>query len=183
MGVSAMVKFFQMTYVDDKKYKPFGVANIPSEIDPFLLPVSGISVDSWRPFDMSLKEGILADYLANDLGARLCSERMRDTIESCKLTADVLQWLNVQVVDDSGMPITYYILHFPKNFHVVSQEHSLFAGDMVVKPVLEYSVSQHLSIFTLPNEGGITTFVSSSVKEAMESSELTGMDFEKVNVA
>jgi hypothetical protein len=165
-----------MTYAEDYEYEQFGVAYAPFEVDPFLLPISGTKIEAWKPLTLELRDGQYADYLSNDLGARLCSETLRKVIETHCSNNDELQWLEVYV-SHAKETKEYYVLHFPIDFPVINKDKSLMAGDMVVKSVLDISIVKDHTIFTLPAEGGRIIFVSENLKEAIEHSNLTGMSF------
>ena len=171
-----------MTYADEEDYSHIGVAYSSEDIDALLLPISGTPIETWEPIRLALRDGGLVDYLANDLGARLCSARLREIIETARTQRDSIQWVDVNVVSDSGEETPYHILHFPTAPPVVKKECSTYAGDMVVKAVLDESVVRGLSIFALPDEGGRITFVSSAMRNRILLSGLTGMDFHPVRV-
>ena len=177
------MKYFQMTYAEDKDYEIYGVAYISSDVDPFLLPISGKRVKSWVPIYFELRDGKFSDYLTNDLGARLCSEKLKTIIENNLTKNDQLQWLEAIVVTKDGHPRKYYILHFPEDHPIINEEKSIMAGGMVVKPVIDQNCAKEHNIFTLPKEAGRTIFLSESLKKIIDKSKLTGMSFLKVSVA
>jgi hypothetical protein len=168
-------KIYQMTYSEDDDYASFGVAySMDSEF--FQMPYSGTKVESWTTKDLHLRNGGFADYLANDLGVRLCSQKLRKIIDEINTAQDFIQWLPVNVLNEGGAK-QYSILHFPVNVPVVNREKSLIVGDMLVKAVLNKDVAEKLTIFTLPNEPGRTIYVSSSLKKLIEDSKCTGISF------
>ena len=173
-----MTNFYQMTYCENEKYQSFGVACADQDIDPFLLPESGVKIDSWKSINLDLRYGGYADYLSSDLGGRLCSEKLRDLIDKNISDNDYVQWLDANVIDGSECK-KYYFLHFPKNIPVVNKDRSIFAGDMVVKVVLDAKIVSPLSIFTLPDEVGRTLFVSEKVKKIISENNITGVSFLK----
>ena len=177
------MKYFQITYAENSDYEPYGVACASSDVDPFLLPKSGTKIESWKPLTLELRRGEFADYLTNDLGARLCSLHMKRILEKNRSINDELQWLEVLVSKTNGESKKYYALHFPEDYPVVNKEKSTMAGDMVVKSVLDINTVKDHNIFTLPGEAGRTIYISEHLKEAIESNELTGMAFVKVSTA
>jgi hypothetical protein len=177
------MKYFQMTYAEDNDYEPYGVAYAPPDIDPFLLPISGTKIELWTTLSLELREGKFADYLTNDLGARLCSEKLKKIIDSNRSGNDQVQWLEVIVSEENGHCENYYILHFPEDYLVINKDKSIMAGDMVVKSVLDISIVKDHDIFTLPGEAGRTIFVSESLKKTIVKNKLSGMAFTKVLAA
>ncbi len=173
-----MVSFYQMTFCEDKKYQSFGVAYADPDVDLLLLPESGVRIDSWKSINLELRCGGYADYLSSDLGGRLCSEKLKDLIEQNISDNENVQWLDVNVSGDLECK-KYYFLHFPKNIPVINKDRSIFAGNMVVKVVLDAQLVSHLSIFTLPDEVGRTLFVSEELKKVISKNNITGVSFFK----
>lgn len=177
MGI-VMSSFYQMTFCEEEKYQSFGVAYAHPDVDLFLLPKSGVRIDYWESIKLELRCGGYADYLSSDLGGRLCSEKLKDLIDQNISDNDDIQWLDVNVIDDQKCK-KYYFLHFPKNIPVINKDRTIFAGNMVVKVVLDTQLVSHLSIFTLPDEVGRTLFVSEKLKKIISKNNITGVSFSK----
>jgi hypothetical protein len=181
--MAMMSLFYYLHYSEEKDYEPYGVAYAPEEVDLFVIPVSGIYVNDWKEIQFKLKGGEFADYLANDLGGRLCSSKLREIVNENISPKDKIQWLNVSIINENKEERTYYILHFPVNNYILNKEKSLITEDgVVVKAVLDNESIKDLNIFTLPDESGITTFVSKKIKKIMEQSGCTGVAFSKVPI-
>ena len=144
--------------------------------------MSGIPVDHWSSVELSLRDGGSADYLANNMGLHLCSEKLRNTIEHVRPDSDCVQWLDA-VVSDGHESRQYHVLHFPVDYPVVDESKSIMAGPMVVKPVLLASVVANRHIFTLPSSPGGRLFVSERLKDTIVQANCTGMGFSKVSVS
>lgn len=172
-----MTRFYQMTYVSDAEYAPFGVAYAAAHVPALLLPPSGTRVQNWMPLTLELRDGEYADYLANDLGARLCSRRMREVVDASCTEHDDIQWLCTQVVAQDGESRPYSILHFPSDFPVLNRDHSVMAGDMPMQVVLSWQDALGHAIFTLPGEQGRRTYVAEEMRRALERDRLTGIAF------
>lgn len=178
-----MSLFYYLHYSEEEDYEPYGVAYAPEETDLFVIPVSGINLSDWKEIQFNLKEGDFADYLANDLGGRLCSSKLKKIVDDNISQKDQIQWLNVSVINENNEERTYYILHFPVNIDILNKEKSTITEDgVVVKAVLANETIKDLNIFTLPDEGGITTFVSKKIKKIIEESGCTGVAFSKVPI-
>ena len=173
--------FFQMMYAEEEKYSPAGVAYGPEDAGLFVVPRSGVPVDRWRLLELALRDGEFTDYLANDMGVRLCSERLRACIEEVRRERDAVQWLEAGV-SDTRQTRQYHVLHFPIDYPVVNESKSIMAGPVVVKPVLLASGVRNRDIFALPNAPGRTLFVSETLKDAILEANCTGMGFTKVSV-
>lgn len=177
-----MKNYFELTYCDEELYAPFGVAYAPANTDAFLLPPTGEQIANWEPLEFELRDGGFADYLSNDLGARLCSESMRLVIDRNRSECDEIQWLPVSVRTPNGIARACFILHFPKNFDVFNKRASIMSGDVMVEPVLDKDQTAQRNLFGFPSESGRTTYVSSHLKAAMEGAGLTGIECIPVRV-
>lgn len=173
--------FFQMLFAEEEEYRPAGVAYGPEEADLLVLPMSGIVVGRWSPVELSLRDGGFADYLANNMGLHLCSEKLRNMIEHVRPESDCVQWLDA-IVSDTHESREYHVLHFPVDYLVVNESKSIMAGPMVVKPVLLASAVADRHIFTLPSSPGGRLLVSERLKDAILEANCTGMGFTRVSV-
>lgn len=144
---------------------------------------SGVCVESWVPIVLQLKHGKFADYLANNMGVRLCSTEMRNVINENRTSNDKIQWLDVNVTDCEGGPKGYWILHFPRNYPIVNERNSSFSGKRLVQAVIDSASARKYRIFTLPGTFGPTMFVSNDMKCALEQAYLTGIAFDAATVA
>lgn len=172
-----MTKIYQMLFNDEGV---FGVAESVDNSDLLVLPYDGI-VENWHPLRLKITEGEFADYLANDLGGRLCSERLKNVLQQHASPSDELQWLPVEVKGDEENR-SYAILHFPKPPDILNKNKSIYAGDFVVKPVfLKDAISRH-HVFAYSKAGHLKLFVSEPVKLAIEAEGCTGIEFSEAPV-
>jgi hypothetical protein len=166
-----MTKSYKILFDDRGIY---GVAKTLKTGPNFTLPDSG-TVEDWQTLILDLVEGDFADYLASNLGCRLCSKRLKDLLDSHASSVDELQWLPV-IVREGTEQRPYSILHFPNPPDVLNKEKSLFARYFVVKPVLSEAAVGNHQVFSYPGGGEITLFVSRKVKLAIKSAGYSGME-------
>jgi hypothetical protein len=172
-----MALYFQLLLTHDYHY---GVAYLPPSANAFVLPLSGVKVESWEHITLELRNGEYADFQASDLvGARLCSENLRKVIENNRSGNDEIQWLEVSVLYSAIETRRYYVIHFPVNYPIINKEKSLMAGHAVVKPVLSLENITGHEIFAVPS--GRRIFVSEKMKNAIETAKLTGLSFSRVS--
>ncbi|MBN73788.1 MAG: hypothetical protein CME32_31415 [Gimesia sp.] len=169
--------YFQILLDDEHEY---GVATAIDYNELFFLPRSG-AVSDWHPIKMKLTEGTFVDYLANDLGCRLCSRRLKNILQLSAALDDEFQWLPVEVHKQREM-CSYYILHFPNPPDILDKKRSLFAGDFVVKPAFSRDKIGGHQVFVYPKAGELKLFVSEAVKLAIEKEACTGMELSRVPV-
>jgi len=177
-----MPEIYQMTYASDEAYAPYGVAYAAEGTDLFLLPHSGTRAQSWKCLALKLRDGAFADYLANNVGGRLCSEALYDIIERNRSPKDELQWLETTVSTVGKESRRYYFLHFAQNYPVVNEKESLMHMGTVITPVLSAQGIKGHEIFALPGEPGIRTFVSVRLKTLVQQGKMTGVAFVKARV-
>jgi hypothetical protein len=179
-----MRKFFMMQYADEEANAPYGVA-YKKEKKLFLLPPSGERVNSWNSECLTLQSGEFADYLANNAGLRLCSDKLREIIENCRGGKDALQWLETTVSDLMGARRKYFALHFPEDYDVLDRKRSILAGGgkMIVKGVLSRAGVDGHRVFSYPRESGRRCLVDDLVRQTIENAGCTGMGFSEVSVS
>lgn len=139
-------------------------------------------VEGWVPLEVEVRGGAPTDYLANNVGVRLCSERLKEALEQASTGADEFQWLDAEVLDEAGTRHKYYVLHFPALPEVLDPERTITSrGWFVVKPVVARSrVGQHC-VFSFPG-GTSRTVITDQVRKAIEQAGCTGVDFAPVAV-
>jgi hypothetical protein len=173
-----MPSFFKMLFQEQES---LGVGRTTNSVG-FALPYAGY-VDKWTVPTLKIQDGDYPDYLASNLGCRLCSERLKGLLSRHCSASDVLQWLEVRVQKD-GQERVYYMLHFPIPPDVLHKTKTIFAGaDFVVKPVLSKTAVGDHRVFTYPKNEGLPLFVSAEVKLAIEFLGCTGIEFSRVPIA
>jgi hypothetical protein len=161
-----------------KSSREHGVAYFATE-ERFLLPDVG-NVEAWQPLLGVLRRGRFCDYLASDLGVRLCSPLVRNILDESATPADDLQWLPAEVASSQGSPRSYFILHFPSQLDVIDRSKSLMAGDVVVRPLLRAERFVGHSVFTYQGGGGITLYLRGDVERRLKAAGCTGLQFSGV---
>lgn len=143
----------------------------------FHLPYIGV-VTEWKTLTLELRDGGYPDYLASNIGSRMCSTRLKDILQSLAAPIDELHWLPIEVtLGTESRP--YWILHFPNPPDVLNKERTIFAGCCVVKPVLAKEVVGNHQVFSYPRAGQLKLFVSEQVKRAIEAAGCTGGHFSR----
>lgn len=132
----------------------------------FVLPSDGL-VREWPELSLELTNGEVApDYMANDLGVRLCSPRMRDVLDAFAGANDVLQWLPVRVLSPTETS-DYWVLHFPYPGDVLGSS-TLRSGDFVVRPAFALSKLAGHAVFTYKGAGTMRLTMRSDVVGKLE---------------
>jgi hypothetical protein len=155
-----------------------GVGYAPPNVECHL-PTRGGVVDPWCAIPFALRDGGFADYQANNLGIFLCSSRMHHVISEAISGVDRIQWLEASVSDGKEQR-PYFVMHLPERVDVLNKKKSIWAGDFVVKPVLDLGAIGSHRVFSYPGTAQ-RVIVSSEVKSAIEAFGLIGMEFSRVS--
>jgi hypothetical protein len=124
-----------------------------------------------------LRDGKASDYLANDMGWRLCSDLMRSVLDPY-LPPSNENWIPVSVTD-AQVTHTYHVLLAPDASEALS-DRTLYAKDgRVIKPVIALDRIGDRHVFTIGGRD-LTLIVSTEVREALDASGCTGVSYEKV---
>lgn len=152
-----------------------------SNPDLFFLPDHGI-VEHWAGRDLTLSEGVITDYLASDMGCRMCSEKMRGVLDESRSENDHLQWLPV-VVHAGKESLTYYILHLPTPLPILDKDRTLYAagGRAVVKPVIDPKAAEGHAVMAYPGAGQLGLVVNEATMKALKRAGCTGMSFSRMS--
>ncbi|MEW6173810.1 MAG: DUF1629 domain-containing protein [Bacillota bacterium] len=165
-----------------KQDDPLGVAYAPLEAD-HLMVWDGEQITDWSKVRFVLKDGPYADYQGNDLGWRLCSEKLRHIIEAHADEQDKLKWLDAIVVAENGEMRDYYILYFsePLPLDILDKKKTIFNPNdlaIVVRPCLNITAIGNHKVFTYI--GGCSPwFVSTEVRDAIIAANCTGIELAK----
>ena len=137
-------------------------------------------VEQWLVPALHVTGGAPTDYLANSIGVRLCSARLRDVIESCRGEDDQIQWLSAEVFDSSGARHEYQVLHFVDLPDVLDAKRTILVDpNFVVKPVVSRRKCLGRHVLAFPG-ADIRWIVSEVVRESVVASGCTGMEFSEV---
>lgn len=144
----------------------------------FFLPDPGI-VKDWEPMTLELRDGEFADFQADNLGCRLCSDRLKRILEEHASPDDDLQWLPV-TVRQGRKRRAYWILHFPNPPDIVNKKKSVYDyGSLTDLVLLESRIGGH-QVFSYPTGGQLPLLISEKVKRAIQAARCTGMEFYRV---
>ncbi len=169
--------YYRILFLEEEH---LGVGHTTIQKELFFLPDAG-KVENWKPIVLELKDGGYPDYLASNLGCRLCSERLKAILADNASPSDVLEWLEV-VVKSGSMARPYFILHFPEPADVLDRNESTLVDDFVVKPVLADAAAKGHHVFAYPKCGCLPLFVSDNVRRKILTANCTGIEFSRLPV-
>lgn len=135
---------------------------------------------TWETPVFMMEYGKFADYLDNDCGWCLCSEKLKNILEPYIDNAFKVLWLPVNVRGDETM-ITYYALLietplFQKEVVDYEKSKKLKDGEVYL-PHFVYSKIKNFSLFVV-DEYPSYVFVSNEIKQILENEKITGIGFQ-----
>lgn len=142
-------------------------------------------------FFYDMEEGNIAtDYLANDKGWFVVSEKLKNILESINTE---IQFLPVEVVEKhQRMNVgNYYVANVVKLIDALCLEKSDYFETEIEELGTIYTVSKYaiyeekvndVDVFKLPNHQEIPIFVSERFKNIVEDNAITGIEFLEISV-
>ena len=181
-------RYYELMWSDpEDDDDPGGVAYAPGSFELWLEPHSTL-LTTWNVPTFQLRDGSFTDYLANNKGLPMCSEHMREIIETHRGQADLLEWLPVEVHDVQPGPAGvggeeqqsrhYAIPHLLEELDVVDTTRSIMASTgFVVKPHLILAKIGAHQIFRYRGGGDMTICMSNKLRLALLEWGCTGCHF------
>lgn len=133
---------------------------------------------------------MLTDYLANDKGWFVLSEKLKRLLEAMNTE---IQFLPVEILErESNNKHTYYIANILRLVDALCLENSEYFETEIPSLGTIYTVSkfavfenrtQNSDIFKLTNRQEIPVFVSENFKNTIEGNNITGIFFTEIRVA
>ncbi len=165
----------------------FGVALTDDEVDRrFLLLDRGI-VTEWTPVEFCIQhgewEGEAGDFVQNDLGWRLCSQRMKNLLDGQLSDTDKIQWLPSYLTDLVGQRTQHFVLHFPEIPDILNLDagETIYhkESEVLIRPCISLEKAEGHRIFNIRGLQS-ATIVHASVKEAIEAARMQGVEFHSI---
>jgi hypothetical protein len=124
----------------------------------------------------TVTDGVLTDYLANDLGVRLCSESMRNAIED--FAPGACEWSEATVIA-AGKANRYFVLEACESMTNYLSALTKRTDLCIIKAVLDRRANPIAPILQV-EDGGMRWAVHASVIETSTWQALTGVELTKV---
>lgn len=172
----------------------YSEAGEPGDTTLLLMFSRGIKCESWDEdfcFYYDENEGNRAtDFLANDKGWFLVSDKLRKVLESLNTE---IQFLPVKIMERKSkkeLP-DYYIANILRVVDALCLEKSVYSEVNIEKlgtiyNVIKYGIfaekTENSDLFKLANRQEIPIFVSENFKNKIEKEKITGIDFLEIKV-
>jgi hypothetical protein len=174
MGMMVQERFFYMHW---KENDSGGIAHSAATKNiEFVEQLRGLQK---VPFVFSIKDGPYQDYLANNLGWPLMSERLKGIIDS-KAEREKPAWIIAEVISESSMSLNYFVPLFSGWLDVLNHEKSIITkNNLVIKAHLSKDKVCGLEFFPVPGSA-FRIIISERIKKEIEKHKITGVDFSLV---
>jgi hypothetical protein len=178
-----MTEYYTVHWASEgtKDYKLTGVAYVDESFSSIMVSENGIRVKNWKILEFELRKGIFTDYLPNNVGARMCSQKLRCIIDDIRTLRDDIQWLDA-IVKSSNITKIYYILHFPRLYKVLDLKYSVFDEDGLIKPILRADAFKERHLCSIPDKYGVQWYISKQLKEQIVKAKCSCISFTKMKV-
>lgn len=157
----------------------------------FIVGKKYLNWDNRFHFFYNKNEGdILTDYLANDKGWFVVSEKFKALLETMETE---IQFLSIDITEkESEKKYSYFIANILRLVDALCLEDSEYFETEIPNLGTIYTVSkfaiyeskvQSSDVFKLSNRQEIPVFVSENFKNIIEKNDITGMSFTEIRVA
>jgi len=153
-----------------------GIGQINSELLP-----EDLCIQSEISIDVLLKDGHVRDFLPNNIGYPLFSEKFKNLLVG-EINCESCKWVRVNVLNEDGDIFAFYFLCFSKDIDILDYKRSIITmDDMVVKPVISLEKIKGIDVVNIPKSVS-RILVSEKVKKVVDNSDLLGFAFTKAPV-
>ena len=156
-------KFFKLHFKDDD-------GAVAKAADDFKFPTD---YENLETFVFSFEKPP-QDFLANDLGWPLLSERMKKIISEFS-DETFLTWKVVEI-KNNDLIYKYFLPIFKQELDVLDLEKSIVVRDFVVKPHLSLKKVINLAVFKIP-KSEVGLIVNDVLLKELKLSKLSGLDY------
>lgn len=174
------------------------VAYCPNDTFLTLELLDNLSDATFLPFDMELHSvwvennlikgevsDIFSDYLSNNLGCSIVSQRLRSVIDNYRNGTESLHWISVNIKGKSKQ-YEYFIPFFEKYLDTLDREKTVIdrTTNTIIKPVFDYEKYKQYAIFHSPDyvywQMSFSLYINENIKKAIIKSGIKDMIFEKI---
>lgn len=175
-------------FIDVSDSNNYGCAIAPKGIHSDVFPIEGYVNDIEMIF--KLQDGIYSDFMNNNLGLTICSEKFKEIIDKNKSETDIIQWIDTYIQSENEEKRKYYILRLPVLTDCIDFNKSKFFE----APFFQYAGyicldknkicgRQVLKIkYPEGKAGPSRLIVSGKIRKDIEENKLAGIIFEKLDV-
>lgn len=150
------------------------------------------------PFDMELHSvkiedrlvkgdlsDICSDYLSNNLGCSIVSQRLRAVIDNYLNGTESLRWISVNIKGKSRQ-YDFFIPFFSKYLDTLDKEKTIIdrTTNTIIKPVFDYDKCKQYSIFHSPDyvfwQMSLSLYINEDIKKGIIKAGIKDLLFERI---
>ncbi len=139
--------------------------------------------------DLDNLEVVWEDFLPNNIGVPLMSEKLKNIIEGNLFGNEDIDWVTCKVWAKDKFKI-YYIIRFNTLLDVLDiQKTKYLAGtDLIIIPYFSSDKINQFSVFTIPTSDNLykislSLFVNYTIKKLIQKEKLKGVDFSTIKIS
>lgn len=139
--------------------------------------------------DLDNLEVVWEDFLPNNIGLPLMSEKLKNIIEGNLSGNEDIDWVTCKVWAKDKFKI-YYIIRFNTLLDVLDiQKTKYLAGtDLIMIPYFSSDKINQFSVFTIPTSDNLykislSLFVNYTIKKLIQKEKLKGVDFSTIKIS
>lgn len=127
----------------------------------------------WQPPEYRLDGGIFGDYLGDGRGLRLCSDELRDALESARGPHDDLEWLPAWL-SKAEERRRYWLLRTPDATDLLDAERSDWWAGKVVRAVIDGQRAEGRAVLAPPDGSKLSLLLSEPARLVLAGAGCTG---------
>jgi hypothetical protein len=186
MAIKIMSNYYLLSWKDNESDS---IAFAPDNVPLAQELIETVVTKDELPFEFTLRNGNLQDYLGNSLAWPIMSEKMKNIFEKNKSSLENISWI-ICNVKSNGQIIQYYLLCFNKQMDVLDATKTMYVPgtDVIIKSSFSIEKIKNLSVFTQPNINPLwkitpMIYVNEAIRKQILAAKLTGINFEKTRVS
>lgn len=137
-------------------------------------------IEDWENAVFMLKYGYYLPFMDSNVSAQFANEELKNTIQEIIPADYPLEFYPIQVKSEKYGDETYYLIHFKTIFDTIDKKNSIWAGNSITKPHVDYDKAKDLDFFN-SSYAINSIIISDKMKRLMQQRKLdAGIDFVKV---
>lgn len=159
-----------------------GKSELPFEME--LVKLSDGKNGLVKSNDLSDLKTVWLDHQPNSLAWPMMSENMKILIEKHLTGKEEISWIAAKINNDKHFR-HYYFPRFEKLLDVLDIEKTKLINDRIIKPYFSFSKTANYNMFHQPSKHNLwkitpRLYVDEGIKAALQSAEISGIEFDEV---
>jgi hypothetical protein len=145
--------------------------------------VEVLPVENWENIEFTLKDGEYLPFMNSNTIANFANEELKILIQEIVPADYPLNFYPIRIKSEEYGDKIYYLIHFKTIFDVIDEKNSVWVGNNIAKPCIDYEKVKDLDFFNASYAIN-KILVSDKMKKLMQQRKLdAGIDFCRVPYA